>query len=212
MDLNGNCAMLSRHFSAYRTGASTMPDAITKNEITREEFDRFLAWLDPDPEQAGEEYEQLRYRLRLYLAQRHCNSADELVDETINRVILKIHTTQIDNKTSYFYGVIRNVYQEWLRRQRTYVDIDDVVIPAKTTEEEPEISSECLDKCLEKLPPDTQTLLLTYFSATKLAKIKLRRNMSENLNTTPTSVRMRVFRGKRILKVCVEECMGQHVT
>ena len=184
-----------------------MPDAKTKKEITREKFAGFLEWLSPDRDRAGEEYERLRFRLCTFFAQRRCSFADELADETINRVILKSSEEQIENKIAYFYGVAKNVYRESLRKERPHLDIDEVQIAA-TGPEEPSFSRECLDKCLEKLAPDSRNLLLDYFSEAKLAKIELHRRISEGLQTTQTALRMRVMRTKQKLKICVQECMG----
>lgn len=184
-----------------------MPDSKTKKEVTRAKFATFLEWLGPDSERAGDEYERLRFRLCTFFSQRHCTFADELADETINRVILKSAEEKIDNKLAYCYGVARNVYRESLRKERTHVDIDDLTIAAKVPEE-PAFSSECLDQCLEKLPPESRTLLLDYFSEAKMAKIQLHKRISEGLKTTQTALRMRVMRTKDKLKVCVQECMG----
>lgn len=176
-------------------------------EVTGEKFANFLEWLSPDRDRAGDEYERLRFRLCTFFSQRQCGFADELADETINRVILKVSEEKIESKIAYCYGVAKNIYRESLRKQRTHLDIADVTIAAKEPEE-PSFSSECLDQCLAKLPSDSRTLLLDYFSEAKLAKIELHRRISETLQTTQTALRMRVMRTKQKLKICVQECMG----
>jgi len=176
-------------------------------EVTREKFASFLDWLNPDSERAGEEYERLRFRLCTFFSQRQCRFPDELADETINRVILRSSEDNIENKIGYCYGVAKNVYRESLRKERPHLDIDEVTLAAKAPEEQ-SFSSECLDQCLEKLPPDSRTLLLDYFSEAKLAKIQLHRRISESLAMTQTALRMRVMRTKQKLKVCVQECMS----
>lgn len=179
----------------------------TDKEITREEFSGFLAWLNPDRERAGEEYERLRFRLCTFFGLRQCAFADDLADETINRVIMKASTENIENKLAYCYGVARNVYREWLRKQRPQLDISDVTV-ATETPAEPSFSSECFDKCLGELPPEARTLLLDYFSEAKLAKVRLHQRISKSLKTSQTALRMRVMRSKRKLKLCVQECMA----
>jgi RNA polymerase sigma factor (sigma-70 family) len=179
----------------------------TDKELTQEEFAGFLVWLDPDRERAGEEYERLRFRLCTFFAQRRCAFADDLTDETINRVIVRANAEKIENKLAYCYGVARNVYREWLREQRPHLDINDIPV-ATDAPAEPSFSSECLDKCLEELPPEARNLLLDYFSEAKLAKIKLHQRISKSLKTSQTALRMRVMRHKKKLKVCVQECMA----
>jgi DNA-directed RNA polymerase specialized sigma24 family protein len=177
-----------------------------KKEVTREKFASFLEWLNPDPNLAGEEYERLRFRLCTFFSQRQCRFADELADETINRVILKVSEERIENKIGYCYGVAKNIFRESLRKERTHLDIDDVTIAAKDPEAQ-SFSNECLDKCLEKLSPESRDLLLEYFSEAKQAKIELHRRISEGLAMTQTALRMRVMRTKQKLKICVQECM-----
>lgn len=184
-----------------------MPNANAKKELTPEKFANFLQWLSPDADSAGQEYERLRFRLCTFFSQRQCSFADELADETINRVILKVSEEEIENKIAYCYGVARNVYRESLRQERTHLDVDDVNLAAP--EPEPaSFSFECLDKCLDKLSPDSRGLLLDYFSEAKLAKIELHRRISTGLKLTQTALRMKVMRAKQRLKICVQECMS----
>ena len=178
-----------------------------QKELTREKLFSFLEWLSPDADRAGEEYERLRFRLCTFFSQRQCSLADELADETINRVILKASEETVENKIAYCYGVARNVYREFLRKQRSHVDIEQVQVIADAPEE-PSFPRECLDRCLQQLSPENQNLLLDYFSEAKLAKIHLRQRISQGLETTQTALRMRVMRAKQKLKTCIEQCMS----
>jgi DNA-directed RNA polymerase specialized sigma24 family protein len=176
-------------------------------ELTREKFAAFLGWLSPDEASAGEEYERLRFRLCTFFAHRRCRFPEELADETINRVTLKIAQERVEHKLAYCYGVARNVYRESLRRERDHLDIDEVTVAAEEPEEQ-SFSGECLDRCLGELPAESRDLILDYFREAKLAKVELHRRISERLATTQTALRMRVMRIKQKLKVCVRECMG----
>ena len=178
-----------------------------KKEVTPEKFASFLEWLNPESDRAGEEYERLRFRLCTFFSQRRCSFSDELADETINRVILKISEENIENKLAYCYGVAKNVYRESLRKERAHLNIDEVQISAKSPAEQ-SFSRECLDKCLAELSPESRNLILDYFSEVKLAKIELHRRISEGLEMTQTALRMRVMRIKQKLKICVQECMS----
>jgi len=175
--------------------------------VTAENFASFLVWLDPNRDAAGEAYERLRFRLCRFFAQRNCNFADELADETINRVILKVGSEPIENKMGYCYGVAKNVYRESLRKTRPQVNIDEVVVAAAEPAE-PEFSHDCLDQCLANLPSDSRTLLLDYFSVAKRRKIELHRRISQTLRKSQTALRMQVMRTKQKLKLCVEQCMN----
>jgi DNA-directed RNA polymerase specialized sigma24 family protein len=186
-----------------------LPETGVKKEVTREKFANFLAWLSPHAEHAGEEYERLRFRLCTFFSQRRCRFSEELADETINRVIMKLDEEKIENKLAYCYGVARNVFRESLRRERQHLDIDEVTIAAKAPEvEEQSFSRDCLDKCLAELSHESRNLILEYFSEVKLAKIELHRRLSEKLEMSQTALRMRIMRIKQKLKICVQECMG----
>ena len=88
--------------------------------LSQEDFDALLAWLDPDREQAGIKYEQIRSRLIKIFTGRGCVDPEGLADETINRVTSKL--TEIKSEFSgdparYFFGVANKVYMEYLRRK-----------------------------------------------------------------------------------------------
>jgi len=174
--------------------------------ITPERFDRFLGWLCEDRERAGEEYERLRFRLMTFFSVRRARFPEELADETINRVIIKLGEEIIENKLGYIYGVAKNVFLESLRKEKDHLNIDEVNITAPT--DAPSFSNDCLNKCLRQLPVDNRRFILDYFSESKSAKIALRREMSGTMETSIEAVRMRVVRIKRKLKICIEDCMN----
>src|SRR5437016_9086682 len=77
--------------------------------LRQEDFDRLLLWLDPDPERAGIIYEKIRWRMIAILASRGCRLAEELADETIDRVARRVADIQakyVDERAIYFLGVM----------------------------------------------------------------------------------------------------------
>lgn len=181
-----------------------MPKDQATNQITAEKFAKFLAWLSPDVDEAGEEYERLRFRLITFFAHRNCRFPEELADETLNRVTLKIGEEIIENKMAFCYGVAKNVFLESLRKEKEFLNIDDVQVAVK--EKEDDFSNQCLDKCLQELTAENRTLILEYFSENKSAKISLREKISETLELSKTALRMKIVRIKQKLKSCLIEC------
>lgn len=181
-----------------------MPKDQVKKEVTSKQFAKFLAWLSPNVDEAGEGYERLRFRLITFFAGRNCRIPEDLADETINRVCLKIGDEPIENKLGFCYGVAKNVFLESLRKEKDFVHIDEVQIAAK--EQKEDFSANCLDKCLQELSTENRTLILEYFSENKSAKISLREKISETLEVSKTALRMRVLRIKQSLRVCLEKC------
>lgn len=177
-------------------------------EVTREKFSAFLVWLCPGGDDAGEEYERLRFRLLTFFTRRGCRFPEELADETINRLMLKVAEENVENRLAYCYGVAKNVYRESLRRERKHLNIDEVT-PAAPAPAEQSLPAECLDRCLAELPPESRNLILDYFSEVKLAKVELHRRISESFQLTQTALRMRVMRIKQKLKVCMQECAAE---
>lgn len=180
----------------------------TSKEITPEMFAGFLKWLSSDAEMAGVEYERLRIRLNNFYANRNCRFADELADETINRVILKISAEKIENKMAFVYGFAKNIYLESLRKEKNHLNIDELKIPIKSSETKNDFSGECMDKCLNELSAENKNLLLEYFSEDKQKKIDYRKKLAEKLKLTQTALRMNIVRGKQKLKICLQECMA----
>jgi DNA-directed RNA polymerase specialized sigma24 family protein len=84
-----------------------------------EPFARLLAWLNSDRELAVVKYEGIRRSLIKVFTARGCSNADELANETVNRVVKRIETLEenyVGDPALYFYGVARHVYCEYLRR------------------------------------------------------------------------------------------------
>lgn len=175
--------------------------------LTQASFDRLLGWLDPDRELAGQKYEEIRSRLIKVLVRRGCNCAEELTDESINRVIKKIDTlvdTYEGDTALYFYGVAHNVFMEYVKNQP---------LPLPPIIEEPlkaidnEDDHKCLEKCLEQISPESRWLIIEYYQEEKSAKIDHRKVLAERLRITPHSLRMRAHRIKAALKKCILDCL-----
>ncbi len=182
---------------------------IKTNEVTRENFEIFLKWLNPKTEKAGNEYERLRFRLITFFTSRRCLYADELADVTLNRTIEKVNQLNaetIENKTSYVYAIAKYVYLESLKKEKTFLNIEDQPIAAKPIEET-DFSGKCLDKCLGKLDIEQRKFILGYFSESKAEKIALHKKTAENLEINSTALRMRASRIKQKLSVCVKDCV-----
>src|SRR5215217_6613207 len=102
--------------------------------LTQELFDTLLGWLDPDRERAGHRYETIRLRLIKIFTSRGCPEAEELADETINRVASKL--SEIINKwdggdpARYFFKVAQYVLAErWKESRQKNLNHDPVVMP-----------------------------------------------------------------------------------
>ena len=178
-----------------------------QHELTKDDFDHLLDWLDPDREKAGEKYEQIRSGLIDLFNYKGCAGAEELADDTINRVARKVkdlRDTYRGDPANYFYGVGKNVYLEYLKLKPT-VELSPQ-LPAPQPEDV-EQEYQCLEECLGRLSGIQRALVLQYYRERKQAKIDSRRALRQVLNLKSNALRVRVFRIRETLEKCVRRCL-----
>jgi RNA polymerase sigma factor (sigma-70 family) len=178
-----------------------------KNEwdLTQDAFDRFLIWLDPNRERAAKKYEEVRRKLIKIFTCRGCAEAEDLADETINRVIRKaqdLMESYVGDPALYFYGVARNVHLEHVRKNPAALPLPPADLP-----QQKELESECLEKCMEQLSGEHREWVLEYYKEEKRAKIYHRKEMAERIGIGPNALRIRMHRVRGSLQNCVESCL-----
>jgi DNA-directed RNA polymerase specialized sigma24 family protein len=182
-----------------------MSPAKKLRELGQQDFDRLLSWLDADRERAGFLYEQIRWRLVAILAARGCALAEELADETIDRVarrVTDIHETYRGDKALYFLGVMNNVHHEYLRRPPP----PRLIQPDEDVEAREEVHL-CLDNCLAQLAPYSRQLIERYYAENKQAKIDLRKVIAREMGIKASSLRLRALRIREKLQTCIARCL-----
>lgn len=178
--------------------------------LTQESFDSLLAWLDPNRELAGRKYEEIRLRLIKIFTCRGCPDAEDLADETINRVTTRLKDIEaefIGEKIRYFYGVANKVHQEVLRPRKTP--------PPPTSPSEAngiEQLYDCLEQCLSALTPENRFIVEQYYQEERQAKINNRRHLAERLGIALNALRIRAYRIRALLQDCVQKCLEQLAT
>lgn len=189
----------------------------TKHEwvMTQEAFDRLLASLDADREQAGQKYVRLRLKLVKYFEWHRAAFPDREADVTLNRVARRIEEGQaVHSLNAYCYGVARLVFAEALRAQQKEREVFECEPTADAPEEEPdsdaELRSQCLDRCLRALPDESRDLILEYYEGEKGGKVEGRKRLAERLGIPLNALRIRAHRIRMSLEACVRECVGQH--
>lgn len=174
--------------------------------ITQEPFDALLAWLDSSREAAGHKYEIIRSGLiRIFISQGF-NDAEDLADQTINRVINKlpeIRAGYVGEPARYFHGVARNIILEARRRKEIVTDkiperLNQV---SKTTDR-----YDCLLKCLNLLSSEKRELILDYYLYEGRDKIDHHRRMAQELSITEGALRTRAHHTRCALEKCVLQC------
>lgn len=177
--------------------------------ITQEQFDLLLDWLDPDREVAGKKYETIRTGLIRVFVSKGFNDAEDLADETINRVIIRlpeIKDTYEGDPVRFFHGVARNIIREALRRKE--VPTEGIVV---WVDEKPVsgVERECLDKCLGLLPEEKSDLILDYYLYEGHDKIEHHRRMAKALGISEGALRGRAHHIRKGLEESLRRMISQ---
>ena len=173
--------------------------------ITKEQFDSLLSWLSSDRELAGTKYETIRGGLVRVFVSKGFNDAEDLADETMNRVMIRLADIRenYDGEPSrYFYGVARNVLREQMRRKELATEVSVIWVDPEPTSEE----RECLEKCLRMLPDPKRDLILDYYLYEGHEKIEQHKQMAAELAISEGALRVRVHHLRARLEGCVREC------
>jgi RNA polymerase sigma factor (sigma-70 family) len=186
---------------------------LTQNEGT---FEQLLAWLGKNREAGAQKYELIRGRLIYLFTCRGCHVPDELADETIDRVARAIGRPDFEytgDPAPYFYAVARNIHFEWLRRERRLPTdpiegLESALRGDLESHLHKEHLSDCLGKCLEKLPPDKRALLLQYYRLEKKGKIQDRKRLATLAGLGLNAFRIQLFRLRQSVRTCIDGCMS----
>lgn len=178
---------------------------------TQETFEKLLTCLHTNRERAGEEYELLRLKLVEYFRSRACMYAEELADETLNRLAKKVaEGEEIRDTLRYCYGLARWVWVEHTRRPEVNnMSFDDLpaapfVLQDSLVRKERE---GCFQHCLRELPAKEMDLVVEYWDHENRSHRDARREMAERLQITMTALRIRVSRIKDKLQACFSDCL-----
>jgi DNA-directed RNA polymerase specialized sigma24 family protein len=184
--------------------------------MDRGAFERLLSALDPDRERAGAKYELIRRQLVRLFECRGYPHAEELADQTIDRVARKLaegEDIRAGDPALYFYGVGRNVLRESWRgagHERQLVDPgrlaaagDEGVVADSPTERR----LACLEECLNALPADDRDLILWYYQRGERVLIRARQELAARLGIGLNALRLRVHRVRERLGTCARRCL-----
>jgi RNA polymerase sigma factor (sigma-70 family) len=186
---------------------------VKKSELpSDEEFNQMLDWLDPDPDRASVKFLEIGTRVTKILVRRQCYAAEELWDETANRVcrrVKEVAPTYVGDPALYFYAVARLVHMEWMQEEKWKRErLDNRPPEPPAPDDDDERIHDCLDGCLKKLSADDYKMILKYYEKETRAKIEQRKEMAEELGITLNSLRTRIHRINGHLQKCIVACLS----
>lgn len=182
---------------------------------TPDEFNLFLKWLEPDIEKAAQRYESIRRNLIAIFNRRGCHCAEDLADETFNRVMRrlpKMIDTYVGEPARYIVVVARNLHLEYVQdaeRQEPLPEHDHTDLSIDSPDESKEQEYRCLDHCLKELSPQQRKLVTGYYHEDKRAKIDHRKRMADELGIGLNALRIRAHRIRASLEECLKQCLKE---
>jgi DNA-directed RNA polymerase specialized sigma24 family protein len=177
-------------------------------------FQRFLTWLDEGSDSGGQRYLEVRRRLVSYFRRKRCAAADELADETLNRVARRLEeqgTITDATPARYCYIVARFVFLEYLRRPERRNDAlsEEAGPAAESPDAGLERRLEILEDCLARLTADERGLIRAYYRGDKRDRISNRRALSAKLGLTQNALSIRACRIRSALEACVRRRLSE---
>lgn len=177
-------------------------------DITPDQFEALLDWLDPDRERAGQKHNVIHSGLIRIFVSKGFSDAEDLADVVVSRVVDRLPDIREEyegDPARYFYGVARNVIREAYRRRELAVEVTAV-----TEFADPIISTEreCLNSCLQILTAERRDLILDYYLYDGHDKVKHHKLMARNLGITEGALRGRTHQIRSGLERCVKHCVN----
>lgn len=184
-----------------------------KWEPTPQSFEKLLAALDSDRDEAAKHYEKARVKLVRYFERHQITDTDWCIDQTLDRVMRKLDEGEvIVNVMAYIYSVASYVRKEALKRQEherlVASEVQRTTGTTQHTSGEESPQQLCLDRCLGRLPIETRILIRDYYSEEGGAKIKLRKQMAQRLGIQLNALRLRAHKIRISLETCVKDCVS----
>ena len=182
----------------------------SQHQLSLASFTDLLLWLDSDRERAAEKYETIRNRLIKVFASRGFDNAEQLADDTFDRVASRaaqLIETYVGDPATYFYGVARAVMLEGLRRPAH--DLMPAMIAGSQNVSDQTYS--CLERCLRHLSESDRDLILQYHASEKQIKVANRVELAQSLGLSQNALRLRAHKIRQALQKCVRSCVqGQN--
>jgi hypothetical protein len=189
--------------------------ARAKTPLTAEEFGNLLLWLSPDAETATKIFLEISKELRKWFVRKGSAHAEELVDETVDRVarIVFREPDKYSNSMALFRGVARKVWLEDLRKPpQEELAPERIIGPQQEDWNFKECEEKCMEERVNNLPERERDLITQYHRFQGREKIVVRTRLAEdyggakNLRTITCRIRMRLKDG---VDDCIEKCMNR---
>jgi DNA-directed RNA polymerase specialized sigma24 family protein len=198
---------------------TTMENPGHNREARLTALDVLLGKLDPERDRAAEKYEELRRKLTKFFEWSSCFPAEDLADETLDRVAwILVHRAVLDLEP-FLWGVAKKIRQENYKRADRILAITELpnhgafLKNAADVEEEVhagrqgELQARCLRDCMQRLKEPNRKLFLRYHGLYGNSK-EQREELAAELGLTIGALRVRINRIRSQLEKCVQQCLA----
>jgi len=204
--------MPSKPVEPAATASAPDGSAPALRDLDEQSFARLLEFLASSGVPRSVAYERIRTKLCKFFAWRGAHAADELADETLTRVAIKLTESEryAERPEAFVLGVARMIHLEWTRRQGRWVSFDErtaepaVVAPHEGRDE----WLSALEQCLQKLSASEHSLLLRYHEARGETRGAVRQALADELAIGLSVLRVRMHRMRQQLETCVQARMA----
>jgi DNA-directed RNA polymerase specialized sigma24 family protein len=194
----------------------------TTDGLRESDFEGLLDRLDSDRDSAGRKYEGLRRKLIKFFEWNRCFPAEDLADETLDRVARRLGREEVVQVLSFAWGVAQYVRQESGRRMRREVALPDMadeisLRPQADVEADlherllDERRGRCLSSCLNRLPHRQRELFLAYYEPCADPSAR-RQLLAAAAGLTIRGLRVKINRLREKLEGCVRSCVALPAT
>jgi DNA-directed RNA polymerase specialized sigma24 family protein len=189
--------------------------------IFKNSFNKLLAFLSGDLEQAAREYELTREKLIVFFRDKGLLFPEEAADITLDRVgLLLTEEREITrlNPHMYIFSVAQNVLLELLprtelmksRRMKLRLDTGDAINPLEQNEQEEkqrehDLYLDLFEECLRELSSRDRQIIITYYTTKGLA----RREMAERFGIPYNLFIIEAHRIRRDLEDRIKARLGK---
>lgn len=219
--------MTHSHDSSFGDGGNDHPVEPEQHKSRKMDWvptpgalDKFLAVLNPHPEEAAKQYVTLKTRLIRFFEWKGSAFPEMRADQTLDTTMRKIDEGQVvTNLMPYIMTVARTVAKEdWRDRQRLdpldddFADTGHPSNPNPLSKDEDEDNNRrliCFDRCLESMSSKSRNFILSYYQENGRAKIDWRKQLADQLGIPLNALRIRAHRIRRTLEQCIDGCVGQ---
>jgi DNA-directed RNA polymerase specialized sigma24 family protein len=192
-----------------------------KTTQEREDFDRLLLRLDPDPSKAGDKHVEIRRMVARYFEYNCCIDPDERAQEALSVVARKLKTEDIHGIAQYAYGVAKKMLPRCKKKAAKEVSaevlvhgLDDFASHQQSEKEtvdriDNKAMLACLWSCLAKLNQDDRRLAIAFYSAEDGMQIEVRKGLAEAAGQTRNAFTVRMHRLREKLEECVKKRLNE---